>query len=213
MVDLEGKSGIFPKVEKDGWTGIAFVNTENEQATVTLKAYTNTGTVVATGTKTLGAHAKWVGRGSESDESVPRENQSELNSATYISYSADRNVAGFQLNNSTATPCLTPSAPGSSPSGQKTIDKALGLLQIPVHGHLRDDGGDRYPDPDTVGHEHHLSAGYRRSDRYIISKLSPPAITITVSYGNGCPASDGSTVSGQVVLAITNLSVDSDLRA
>ena len=33
----------------------------------------------------------------------------------------------------------------------------------------------------------------------------PPAITMTVNYGSGCTADDGSTMSGQAVLAITNL--------
>jgi hypothetical protein len=32
-------SGIFPKIEKSGWTGIAFVNTEGIGASVTLTAY------------------------------------------------------------------------------------------------------------------------------------------------------------------------------
>ena len=71
---MKRKSGIFPKVEKNGWTGIAFVNTENQQATVNLKAYNDTGTVLATGTKTLKAHAKWVGiRKPDASSLFPRE--------------------------------------------------------------------------------------------------------------------------------------------
>ena len=35
----------------------------------------------------------------------------------------------------------------------------------------------------------------------------PSAITITANYGNGCPAADGSTMSGQTVLAITNIAM------
>ena len=211
VVDLEGKSGIFPKVEKDGWTGIAFVNTENEQATVTLKAHTNTGTVVATGTKTLGAHAKWVGL---PDPSLfPGKTQSELNSATYLSYSADRNVAGFQLNNSTSNTMLD-ALPGSSPSGQKIVDKALGLLQ---YQSTATSGMTEVTDILTQ-----ILSGTSTTCPQVtftpdLSTINlsapPPAITLTVSYGNGCPASDGSTVSGQVVLAITNLSVDSGLTS
>ena len=44
------KTGIFPKIEKNGWTGIAFVNTEDTAASVTLTAYDDEGTVVATRT-------------------------------------------------------------------------------------------------------------------------------------------------------------------
>ncbi len=212
VVDLEGKSGIFPKVEKDGWTGIAFVNTENEQATVTLKAYTNTGTVVATGTKTLGAHAKWVGLPTDPTLFPPGTN---LSSATYLSYSADRNVAGFQLNNSTSNTMLD-ALPGASPSGQKIVDKALGFLQYQdtatsgmtavtdILGQILGTSSGSTcpqvtvnPDPATIN----LSA-------------LPSAITITASYGNGCtPSGSTAVTSGQVVLAITNLSVNSDFTS
>ena len=42
------KTGVFAKIEKDGWTGIAFVNTEANAASVTLTAYNDNGTPVAT---------------------------------------------------------------------------------------------------------------------------------------------------------------------
>ena len=37
------KSGVFAKIEKNGWTGIAFVNTEADAASVTLTAYNDSG--------------------------------------------------------------------------------------------------------------------------------------------------------------------------
>ena len=44
-VGISGKAGVFAKLEKDGWTGIAFVNIENGSATVTLTAYDDNGNV------------------------------------------------------------------------------------------------------------------------------------------------------------------------
>ncbi len=86
-------AGIFPQVEKNGWTGIAFVNTEPGPATVTLRAYTDNGSVVATQTLTVGGYAKVVNYA----ESIFMQN---IGSATYIAYSSDKNVVGFQLNGS-----------------------------------------------------------------------------------------------------------------
>ena len=55
------ETGVFPKIEKNGWTGIALVNTEASAASVTLTAYNDTGAVVATYTlPPIGGHAKWV---------------------------------------------------------------------------------------------------------------------------------------------------------
>jgi hypothetical protein len=81
------RTGVFAKIEKNGWTGIAFVNTEASAATVTLISYRDNGTVVDTQVLTVGGHAKVVGQVLASD-------------ATYIAFSSDRNVVGFQLNGS-----------------------------------------------------------------------------------------------------------------
>ena len=54
------KSGVFAKIEKNGWTGIAFVNTEAGAASVTLTAYNDNGTAVATQVLPVGGHAKVV---------------------------------------------------------------------------------------------------------------------------------------------------------
>ena len=42
------KAGVFAKIEKNGWTGIAFVNMEDSAASVTLTAYNDNGAPVAT---------------------------------------------------------------------------------------------------------------------------------------------------------------------
>ena len=87
------RSGVFAKIEKRGWTGIAFVNTEDGAATVTLTAYNNSGAVVATSVLSVGGRAKEV-RVAEAMFSQ------DVSSATYIGFSSDRNVVGFQLNGS-----------------------------------------------------------------------------------------------------------------
>jgi hypothetical protein len=85
--------GVFAKIEKSGWTGIAFVNTEADAAYVTLTAYNDNGTPVATRTLTVGGHAKAVNLA----EAIFSE---DISGATYIAYSSDRRVVGFQLNGS-----------------------------------------------------------------------------------------------------------------
>ena len=85
------KSGVFAKIEKSGWTGIAFVNTEDSAASVTLTAYTDDGTAVAASVLPVGGHAKVVNYA----EGIFSQ---DISSATYIAYSSDRDVVGFQLN-------------------------------------------------------------------------------------------------------------------
>jgi hypothetical protein len=84
-------AGVFAKIEKSGWTGIAFVNTEESAASVTLTAYNDNGTPVATQVLPVGGHAKVV----KLAEAIFTQ---DIGSATYIAYSSDRTVVGFQLN-------------------------------------------------------------------------------------------------------------------
>jgi hypothetical protein len=94
-VGINRKEGVFAKIEKQGWTGIAFVNIENSQASITLTAYNDTGTAVATRELSLGSFAKVV--------SVVNNDfflGQDISSATYIGYSSDKDLVGFQLNNS-----------------------------------------------------------------------------------------------------------------
>jgi Divergent InlB B-repeat domain len=87
------KSGVFAKIEKNGgWTGIAFVNTEANSASVTLTAYNDNGTAVAAQLlPPVPGHAKVV----DNPEDIFSQ---DISSATYITYSSNRNVVGFQLN-------------------------------------------------------------------------------------------------------------------
>jgi hypothetical protein len=87
------KAGVFAKIEKNGWTGIAFVNTEESVASVTLTAYNDAGALVATQVLPVGGHAKVV-------NPVEAIFSQDISSATYIAYSSERNVVGFQLNGS-----------------------------------------------------------------------------------------------------------------
>ena len=93
------KSGVFAKIEKNGWTGIAFVNTEADAASVTLTAYNDAGTAVATQVVPVGGHEKVV----KYAEAIFSQN---ISGATYIAYSSDRNVVGFQLNGSSDSTML-----------------------------------------------------------------------------------------------------------
>ena len=92
-VGISGKAGVFAKLEKDGWTGIAFVNIENSSAAVTLTAYDDDGNVVTTETKNLDAHEKVVALA----EGIFSQ---DITTATYVSYTSDKEVVGFQLNGS-----------------------------------------------------------------------------------------------------------------
>ena len=89
-VGVSGTNGVFAKIDKDG-TGIAFVNIENSAATVTMTAYDDNGTTIATETVNLNAHEKKV--------DIPSNLFTEdISTATYIAYSSSGNVVGFQLN-------------------------------------------------------------------------------------------------------------------
>ena len=92
-VDLKRKNGVFAKLEINGWTGIAFVNCEEAVASVSLVAYADSGAEVTETTLNLSGHEKIVGL---PETIFP----SDISSATYIGFSADRDVVGFQLNGS-----------------------------------------------------------------------------------------------------------------
>lgn len=90
-VGISGTNGVFAKIDKDGGTGIAFVNIENMSIMVTITAYDDNGNVIATEPLNLSAYEKVV--------DVPSDLFSkDISSATYIAYSSTGNVVGFQLN-------------------------------------------------------------------------------------------------------------------
>jgi len=92
-VGISGTKGVFAKLERDGWTGIAFVNLESDPTTVTLTAYDDSGTEIATETVGLEGHAKMVDQAQDLFTH-------DIGGATYITYASDREVVGFQLNSS-----------------------------------------------------------------------------------------------------------------
>ncbi|MCX5838915.1 MAG: hypothetical protein NTW71_10430 [Deltaproteobacteria bacterium] len=88
------KAGIFPKIEKNGWTDLVLVNTEAGAAYVTLTAYKDDGSVVDTRVlPSVGGHAKEA-------KSAEAFFSQDISGATYIAYTSSRNVIGFQLNGS-----------------------------------------------------------------------------------------------------------------
>jgi PKD repeat protein len=85
-------SGVFPKLDQSGWTGMGMVNVGEGDATVRLSAYTDPGTRIAVSDpivmvpnqKVLGYAPDLLG--------------TDISAATYITYSSDRPIVGFQLN-------------------------------------------------------------------------------------------------------------------
>ncbi len=76
----------------NGATGIAFVNIENGPAKITLIAYDDKGDSVAAKDIVLNPFQKLV----DTPEKVFSGN--DIGEATYIAFSSDREVVGFQLN-------------------------------------------------------------------------------------------------------------------
>ncbi|MHB8771507.1 MAG: hypothetical protein ACYC7J_10950 [Syntrophales bacterium] len=88
------REGIFAKIEKSGWTGIAFVNTDAGAASVTLTAYNDGGTAVATKVLTVNGYEK---KANQAEALFSPQN---ISSATYIAYTSDKIIVGFQLDGS-----------------------------------------------------------------------------------------------------------------
>ncbi len=86
-------TGWFPKMEKDGWTGIAFVNVDAAAASVNLLALDDNGTQIAAADVSLTPGQKFVGM-------VDQLFKTDLSRATYFRYSSDRNILGFTVSGS-----------------------------------------------------------------------------------------------------------------
>ena len=87
-------SGIFTKIEKDGGTGMAFVNMEDVTASVVLTAYGDDGSVVAQNNLTVNARQKIV---MQVQGLFPGK---DLGKATYVTFTSDKGLVGFFLNGS-----------------------------------------------------------------------------------------------------------------
>ncbi len=90
-VEISKDRGVFPELDGDGHTGIAFVNVDDVSRQVTLKAMNDAGKVVRAAQLNLNPFEKVVGvAGRLFDGSIAE--------ATYILYEAQGPVVGFQLN-------------------------------------------------------------------------------------------------------------------
>lgn len=92
-INVRSASGVFAKIERMGWTGIAFVNTTGTTVHVTLNAKDNDGSILTTTEITLEAYEKRMGYAETFFEE-------DIGFATFISYSATAPVVSFQLNGS-----------------------------------------------------------------------------------------------------------------
>ncbi len=90
-VKLAKTDGVLPLLEKDGATGIAFVNVGDESGTVIVTAYNDEGEAVAVKAKILAPRQKYVSRAEDLFEEG-------ILDATYLCYSSSREVVMFQLN-------------------------------------------------------------------------------------------------------------------
>lgn len=93
-VNIGRMTGSFAELEQDGWTGIAFVNASSDNALVTLTALSDSGSIIATTVLNLSGNEMIV----DIAESLFAE---DISSATYITFSSNHEVVGFQLNGST----------------------------------------------------------------------------------------------------------------
>jgi hypothetical protein len=87
-------SGVFTKIEKNGGTGIAFVNMENSAAGVTLTAYSDAGSAVAQSTLTVNGGCKIVNVVEGLFEGK------DISQATYVTFTSNKGLVGFFLNQS-----------------------------------------------------------------------------------------------------------------
>ena len=92
-VGLSGTQGVFAKIEKKGWTGIAFVNCTENTMEVLLTARDDDGNVIAAESVNLAAYEKMAATAATLFST-------DITGATYIDYSSTGEIVGFQLNNS-----------------------------------------------------------------------------------------------------------------
>ena len=87
-------TGLFTKIDHEGWTGIAFINTASAAtANITLTAYSDQGEVVA-------VEAMQVVSGVKVVKTVEEIFTESVSGATYVSYTSDHGVVGFFVNGS-----------------------------------------------------------------------------------------------------------------
>ncbi len=87
-------TGLFTKLDHEGWTGIAFVNMGSSVAHIILTAYSDAGQAVAVKPMDVGPGAKVV----KTAEKLFAPQS--ISSASYVSFDSDQGVVGFFLNGS-----------------------------------------------------------------------------------------------------------------
>jgi len=92
-VNIQRREGVFPKLEQQGWTGIAFVNTTAGVARIDLTLYDDDGFEIHKERRTLAAHEKVLKTAADMFAGP-------IVAASYLRFSSDKDVVGFQLNNS-----------------------------------------------------------------------------------------------------------------
>ncbi|HMA86399.1 MAG TPA: hypothetical protein VKN73_11900, partial [Desulfosalsimonadaceae bacterium] len=92
-VNIQRKNGVFPKLDQEGWTGIAFVNTTGTEANIILRLYDDDGIKLSEEDISLDGYAKLV------DQPADIFGGS-ITAGTYIKFISDKKVVGFQLNGS-----------------------------------------------------------------------------------------------------------------
>ncbi|MEA1922960.1 MAG: hypothetical protein U9N63_09910 [Pseudomonadota bacterium] len=94
MASTPQTSGLFTKIDHEGWTGIAFVNTASVMAHITLTAYSDAGDPIAIEPMDVKPGEKVVKTAEKifAPQSISR--------ASYVSFTSDQGVVGFFLNGS-----------------------------------------------------------------------------------------------------------------
>jgi hypothetical protein len=87
------RHGWFLKMEQNGWTGIAFVNVDSADATITLNAIGENGNLVASEVIQLAS-------GKKSVMLVEQLFHSDITQARYFKYESDRRLLGFTISGS-----------------------------------------------------------------------------------------------------------------
>lgn len=84
-------SGLFTKIDHEGWTGIAFINTATTEARVILTAYSDAGSNIAEEIIELAPGEKKLGE-------IGQLFSASLTQASYVGFSSNYGVVGFFLN-------------------------------------------------------------------------------------------------------------------
>ena len=94
MASAPQTSGLFTKLDQEGWTGIAFVNTASVAAQITLTAYSDAGEAQAIVVMSVKAGEKVV------DTATNIFAPQSISGASYVRFTSDQGVVGFFLNGS-----------------------------------------------------------------------------------------------------------------